>query len=99
LTLEVQLDHFLYHTPELGIPAETVQFPMKRLLKQRFLVVHHVFHWSLIATKLLAVKLHSRYTKEPGLRVGNFEKVRVGVGVGYFTSDSATLLGGPLQAF
>jgi len=35
---------FLHHTPKLGIPIEMVQFLLKLLLKQRFLVVHHDFH-------------------------------------------------------
>ena len=34
LTLDVQLDHFLHHTPKLGIPVEMVQFLLKLLLKQ-----------------------------------------------------------------
>jgi len=33
-TPDVQLDHFLHHTPKLGIPVEMVQF----------LAVHHDFH-------------------------------------------------------
>jgi len=37
-------DHFLHHTPKLGIPVEMVQFILKLLLKQRFLAVHHDFH-------------------------------------------------------
>jgi len=43
-TPEVQLDHFLHHTTKLGIPVEMVQFLLTRLLKQRFLAVHHDFH-------------------------------------------------------
>jgi len=39
-----QLDHFLHRTLKLGIPVEMVQFLMKLLLKQIFLVVHHDFH-------------------------------------------------------
>ena len=35
---------FLHHTPKLGILVEMVQFPLKLLLKQRFLAVHHDFH-------------------------------------------------------
>ena len=59
------------------------------------------FRWLLIATKLLTVKLHFLYVEEleweilertvSGVGVGNSGKV--GVGVGYFTSDSATLMG------
>jgi len=40
----VQLDHFLHHTPKLGIPVEMVQFLLKHLLKQIFIAVHHDFH-------------------------------------------------------
>jgi len=42
--MDVQLDHFLHHTPKLGIPVEMVQFILKLLLKQIFLYVHHHFH-------------------------------------------------------
>jgi len=66
-TPEVQLDHLLHHTPKLGIPVEMVQFLLTLLLKQRFLAVHHDFHWLLIATKLLTAKLHSLYVKESEL--------------------------------
>jgi len=41
-TLDVQLDHFLHHTPKLGIPVEMVQF---ETCWNRFLVVYHDFHW------------------------------------------------------
>jgi len=44
-TPDVQLDHFLHHTLKLGIPVEMVQFLLKLLLQQRFLAVHHDFHW------------------------------------------------------
>ena len=43
-TPDVQLDHFLHRTLKLGIPVEMVQFLLKLLLKQSFLVVHHDFH-------------------------------------------------------
>jgi len=43
-TPDVQLDHFLHHTPKMGIPVDMVQFLLKLLLKQRFLAVHHDFH-------------------------------------------------------
>ena len=81
-TPDVQLDHFLHHTLKLGIPVEMVQFLLKFLLKQRFLAVHYI---------ILTVKFHSLYVKksESESGVGNFGKV--GVGVGYFTSDSAIL--------
>jgi len=41
---------------------------------------------------ILTVKFHSFHVKESGVGVGvgNFGKVGVGVGDGYFTSDSAT---------
>jgi len=45
LTSDGQLDHFLHHTPKLGIPVEMVQFLLKLLLKQIFLSVYHDFHW------------------------------------------------------
>jgi len=35
---EIQSDLFLHHTPKLGIPVEMVQFLLKLLLKQRFLL-------------------------------------------------------------
>jgi len=43
-TPDVQLDHFLYHTPKLAFTVEMVQFRLKLLLKHRFLAVHHDFH-------------------------------------------------------
>jgi len=43
-TPDVQLDHFLDHTPKLGIPVAMVQLLLKLLLKQRFLAVCHGFH-------------------------------------------------------
>jgi len=55
--LVVQLDHFLHHTPKLGIPVEMVQFLSKLLLKQisccapRFRLI-------------LTAKFHSLYVKE-----------------------------------
>ena len=57
-TLDVQLDHFLHHTPKLGIPVEMVQFLLKLFLKQGFLAVHHDFPW------VLTAKFHSRNVKE-----------------------------------
>jgi len=62
---------FLHHTPKLRIPVEIVQFLLKLLLKQisccapRFPLI-------------LTAKLNSFYVKESG--VGNFGKVRVGIG-------------------
>jgi len=44
LTPEVQLDHFLHHTPTLGILVEMVQFLTKLLVKQIILAVYHDFH-------------------------------------------------------
>ena len=89
-TPEAQLDHFLHHTLKLGIPVEMVQFLMKLLLKQRIQAVYHDFHWLLLATKLFTAKLHSLYVKGSESGVGIFGKVEIGVGVGHFTSDSAT---------
>jgi len=43
-TPEVQLNHFLHHTPKLGIPVGMIQFLLKLLLKQRILAVSHDFH-------------------------------------------------------
>jgi len=43
-TSDAQLDHFLHHTPKLGIPVEMVQFLLKLLLNQRFLAAYHDFH-------------------------------------------------------
>jgi len=45
LTPDAQLDHFLHHSPKLGIPVEMVQFLLKLLLNQRFPAVYHDFHW------------------------------------------------------
>jgi len=76
---DVQFDRFLNHTLKLGIPVEMIQFLLKLLLKQRFLAVHHD-----------SVDCNSQISFPLCQGVGNFGKV--GVGVGYFTSDSATLL-------
>jgi len=43
-TPDVQLDRFLHHTLKLGITVKMVEFLFKRLLKQRFLALHHDFH-------------------------------------------------------
>jgi len=43
-TPDVHLDHFLHHTPKLGIPVEIVQSVLKLLLKYGFLAVHYDFH-------------------------------------------------------
>ena len=43
-TQDAQFDHFLHHSPKLGIPIEMVQFLLKLLLNQRFRAVHHDFH-------------------------------------------------------
>ena len=86
-TPDLQLDHFLHHTPKLGIPVEMVRFLLKLLLKQ-------ISCYAPRLPLILTAKFHSLYVEEsePGVGVGNFGKVRVGVGVGYFTSDSATLV-------
>jgi len=69
-TPDVQLDHFLHHTPKLGIPVEMVQFLLKLLLKQ---ISFCVPRFPLILT----AKYHSLYAKESGVGVRNFGKVRV----------------------
>jgi len=43
-TPEIELNHFLYHTPNLGIPLEMVQFLLKPLLKQKIFAEYHNFH-------------------------------------------------------
>ena len=90
---DAQLDHFLHQTPKLEIPVEMLQFALKSLFKQRIFAVQHDFHW-------FEAKFNSRFVKESeseilessvsGVEVGNFGKIRVG----YFTSDSATLVSG-----
>ena len=68
--------------------------------KREFLLLYNDFHWVLDAIKFLTAKIHSLYLKESELEilersesgVGNFGKVGVGVWVGCFTSNSATLL-------
>jgi len=72
------------------VSIEMVQFLLKLLLKQKILAVYHDFHWLLVAVKLLTAKLNSRYVNESGVAVGNFGKVRVGVG--HFTTDFTALL-------
>jgi len=44
-TPDVQLYHFLHHTPYLRSPVEMIQILFKLLLSQRFHVVHQDFHW------------------------------------------------------
>ena len=82
------IESFLYRTPRLGIPVEMAQFLLK-VYWNRILAVHDDFHWLLVATNLSIAKRHSRYVKESESGVGNFGKV--GVEVGHFTSESATL--------
>ena len=79
-TPDVQLDHFLHHTPTLGIPVEMVTFSFETFVETEISCCAPRF------PLILTVKFHSLYVKESG--VGNFGKV----GVGYFTSDSATLV-------
>ena len=83
---------FLRHTLKLGIPVEMVHFFMKLFLKQRILALYRDFHLLLVAIKLLTEKIHSFHVKESVTGVGNFGKVRAGVALGHFTSDSATLV-------
>jgi len=78
-TPDIELDHFLHHTPKFGIPVEMVKFLSKLLLKQ---ISCRAPRFPLILT----AKLPSLYVKESEL--GNFGKV--GVGFGYFTFDSTT---------
>jgi len=59
-TPDVQWDHFSNHTLELGIPVEMVQFILKLLLKQRFLAVHHDFHWFQQQPNVIPFMLKSR---------------------------------------
>ena len=56
-TPDAQLDHFLHHTPKLGLPVEMVQFLFKLLLKQ---ISSCVPRFPLILT----AKFHSFYVKE-----------------------------------
>jgi len=54
---DVQLDHFLHHTPKLGIPVEMLQFLLKFLLKQ----ISCCAPWFPL---ILTAKFHSLYVKE-----------------------------------
>ena len=74
---------FLHHTPQLGIPVEMVQFLTKLLLKQNSCAPR--FPFSFRCYKIIVSQ--TSFTLCRG--VGNFGKV----GVGHFTSDSATLCG------
>ena len=66
-TPDVQLDHFLHHTRKLGLPVEMVQFLLKLLLKQGFLLCTTI---SIdFKTNLIHFMLRGRS------RVGNFGKV------------------------
>ena len=62
LTTTVQLDHFLHHIPTLGFLLKWSNF-FWNICWNRFLAVHHDFHWLLIATKLLTAKFQSLYVK------------------------------------
>jgi len=75
-TLDDWLDHFLHYTPKLGISSEMVELLLKLLVKQIFLTIHHDFHW-FEQPNFIPFMCRSR----------KFWKV----GVGYFTSKSATL--------
>jgi len=78
-TPEVQLDHFLHHTPKLGIPVEMVRL----LLKFSFGCTPRF-------PLILTAKFHSFYVKESESEI--FQRSKLEFRVGYFTSDSATLL-------
>ena len=75
-----------------------VHFLLKALFNKIILAVYHDFRWLLVATKLLTVKLHSLYVKESESEIlersesGGENFGKVGVGVGHFTFDSATLI-------
>jgi len=43
-TPELQLYHFLHHTPKSGFTVEMVRFLLKLMLKQNIPAVHHGFH-------------------------------------------------------
>ena len=91
----VQLDHFYITLLSWEFLLNRYNF-LWNFCWNIILAVYHDFHWVLVATKLLAAKLHSLYVKESEWEIWkvrswsrNFE--RVGVGVRHFTSDSATL--------
>ena len=70
-TPDVQWDHYLHHTRKLGIPVEMVQFLLKLLLKQRFLAVHHDFHWFQQQPNFIPFVLRSRSRKFCKVEVGS----------------------------
>ena len=83
-TPDVQLDHFLNHTHKLGIPVEMVQF---LFVETDFLLCTTI---SIDFKSQISFPLRSRKFWKVGIE--NFGKVGVGVGIGYFISDSATLV-------
>ena len=92
-TPDVQLDHFLHHNPKLGIPIWNGTMSFETFVETDISCCAPRF------PLILTVKFHSLYVKEseseilesPESGVGNFGKVGVGVGVRYFTSNSAAL--------
>jgi len=72
----VQLDHFLHHTPKLGISVEMVTISFETFVQAEVSCCAPRF------PLILTAKFHSLYVKS---RVDNSGKV------GDFTSDSATL--------
>jgi len=56
-TPDVQLDHFLHHTPKFEIPVEMVQFLLKLSLKQISCCAPR-------SPLILTAKFHSLYVKE-----------------------------------
>jgi len=56
-TPDLQLDHFLHHTPKLGIPVEMVRFLLKLLLKQ-------ISCYAPRLPLILTAKFHSLYVEE-----------------------------------
>ena len=73
-TSDVQLDHFLHHTPKLGILAEMVHFNLK------FFVETEISCCAPRFPLILTAKFHSLYVKESEIlerlesRDGNFGK-------------------------
>ena len=57
-TPDVQLDHFIHHTPKLGIPVEMVQFLLKLFVETEISCCAPRF------PLIFTVKLHSLYVKQ-----------------------------------
>jgi len=76
-TPDVQLDNFLHHTPKLGIPVII------------YFVETEISCCLPLFPLILTYQFHSLYVKESESEI--LERSESRVGVGYFTSDSATL--------